>query len=227
VHDYDHGVKATAAQNRSQQKETAMKIRLEDGQIAYVVGGNQMNSNMNSSAPQVLTLAWGTQVPKQTPQPIFQGLSWSPAYGWGNSFVGFFTNPTPSQYINILGGTQKNSNVTSEAPWIRTLNWGLETGEPVEIAAAQSWSDAYGWGNSQISFAYIDENPWLTIVGGYQECNNITSSASWIKVSSWGQQEGPKALIAQCQAYSNEYQFGNSRVFLYFAEDSDSSAATD
>lgn len=204
-----------------------MRLRLENGQVEYVIGGNQMNSNLNSSAPLVQTVAWGTLIPNQAPQAVFQGLSWSEQYGWGNSFIGFFTSTKPSQYVNVLGGTQKNSDITSQADWIQTLNWGLETGEAVQIAAAQSWSQAYGWGNSQIALAYVDEDPWLTIVGGFQQCNNLSSSASWVTVSSWGQQSGPTALIAQCQAYSEKYGFGNSQVFFYFAEDSVSSSAAD
>jgi hypothetical protein len=195
-----------------------MKIRLEDGQIAYIVGGNQMNTNMESNKPYVSTLAWGTQVPDQTPQVIASGLSYSSAYGWGNSNIGLFTSSTPGTYSNILGGIQQNSNLNSSAAWVQTLNWGLGTGTPMTIASAQSYSTNYNWGNSQINFFSTADGPWLTIVGGYQQCNNLTSSAGWVTVSEWGVQSGPSALIAEFQAYSTTYQWGNSRVFLYFEE---------
>ena len=196
-----------------------MRIRLEDGQIAYVVGGNQMNTNADSTAPFVETLTWGEQGSTQT--LIASGKSHSKEYGWGNSHINFSTGSKPVlPYTNILGGIQQNSSDTGSAPWAQTLNWGLTTDVLVNIAAAESYSNEYKWGNSQVALNVLGSQgePWMTIVGGYQECNNVNSSADWITTHSWGLQVGPSALIASFQAHSAKYGWGNSRVFLYFAD---------
>lgn len=195
-----------------------MRIRLEDGQIAYVVGGNQMNTNADSTAQPVETLTWGTRGSGQA-QLIASGMSYSGKYGWGNSYINFFTSLKPvSPYANVFGGIQQNSDLNSTAPWVQTLSWGYATDLPLTIATVKSYSEKYDWGNSQVIFNTTVGDPWEVIVGGYQQCNNSSSSAGWITTHTWGLQTGPSALIASFQAHSAEHGWGNSRVFLYFAD---------
>lgn len=194
-----------------------MKIRLEDGQIGYVVGGNQINRKDDSTGDPVQTLSWGER--SDDVQLIATAMSYSGPHGWGNSDINFFTSTKPvSPYSNILGGIQQNNDLNSSGRWVQTLNWGTTADIPQTIAAAKSYSAEHEWGNCEVIFKTTIGDPGRIIVGGYQECNNSRGRAGWITTHSWGRQTGSSALIASFMAHSGRYGWGDSRVFLYFEE---------
>lgn len=196
-----------------------MKIRLDDGQIAYVVGGKQTNTNRNSSAPFVETLKWGVQDSGLHQVRIASGMSFSEQYGWGDSHVYFLTSPKPLLLNgNILGGIQENSNIDSTQPWLQTGSWGLTVSVQTPIASFHSYSRDYEWGNNRVTVNANEATPWQVLVGVSQAYNNMNSSAEWITDTNWGTPTGPKGLIATLQAQSPQYGWGNSHLFFHFAE---------
>jgi hypothetical protein len=207
-------------QTKSKKKESGMKIRLEDGQIQYLVGGNQVKYN-DSGEGEPETTSWGKPIGNPTIVPIATSMSHSLRHGWGQSHINFFAGPTPDDSRNIIGGFQLNNNIDSSEDWVQTRPaWGFRTDETKDIAQAQSFTTHhdFGWGNGEMHVCYATGYPWLTLVGGYQEFNNMDSTAEWVKVP-WGLQTGIRGLFGEFKAYSKYYRWGNSRVVLCFAED--------
>ncbi|MFN8495854.1 MAG: hypothetical protein U0350_50140 [Caldilineaceae bacterium] len=55
------------------------------------------------------------------------------------------------QALTIVGISQLFSNMSSDAPFIEGMVWGVQTNDYVQVFA-QAWSEQYGWGNSAIRF---------------------------------------------------------------------------
>lgn len=201
-----------------------MKIRLEDGTIAYIAGGSQTGSDIQNNQPPVEILQWGQQT-GQT-QQLGSTLAYSDAYGYGYSAIYFNLSSTPvAPYSNIIGGYQLNTNLNSSAPLVLTWHWGNTLGNtPYVINQGQSWSQQYQWGNSfvYLNVAPADSEPRFTIVGGFQQCSNISTTAPWVTTSSWGTQSGFYFMLGQFQSYSTEYGWGNSQLYIILQENTDS-----
>lgn len=183
-----------------------------------IIGGNQMNNNLESSQCWVQTQGYGFAVSDQVPNPqqIATGQSWSPLYRWGNSHLNVFLYQDPFPFFGyIVGGLQENSDADGEAPWVPTVPWGSQGGTKILIATAHSWSRSYGWGNSRISFFTSDQRPQASIVGGYQEFNNMEMNQDWLMGPPWGTVTRDFIKMAELQAYSDVYGWGHSRVSLY------------
>lgn len=204
-------------------------------QPGTLYGGFQGLTSKDSSRPRQRGLEWG-HPDDGAVQEIGGAKAWSPVYGWGNSFItlrlstGKELQSTPNlRGMVVYGGRQRASNDAMNDPAVDVWSWGIRThpltNEPLQeqrIATGRSWTQQYGWGNSEITLFVgpLDnraDNGWV-VVGGEQIVSNHSQSKPWIPTSSWGARLGGGVAgqqIGMVEAWSQAYGWGASQIKLH------------
>jgi len=177
----------------------------------YHGGRQEFNTSIDSSGKWISQHAWGNT---ENTTLIGYGLGYN-GVKWTNSKISLNLDS-----LNITGGSQMVNNITSSSQWIQRHVWGnLGISDKDQISrqmiasSLQSWSEHYGWGNSQV-YLFTDLYG-KHAVGGKQMASSDDSSKPLVEVYTWGSKTDQEQLIVECKCWSFHYGWGNSWIYLY------------
>jgi len=193
----------------------------------YVTGVVVQNNNASSSNTWVTTSSWGN-MNKRVSNIIFQGLSWSSNYNWGNTLHTLYLSKKlddgETGYF-IVGGSQSANNDNSSAAWVTASSWGKQSGTSVNIGSIKTWTPKYNWGNSNVYLNVIagrksaPPSDAYLLVGGEQRFSTENSASPFVTEFKWGTGVNTfnnciQQKVAEGTAWSSKYGWGNSMVYL-------------
>ncbi|HEX7463036.1 MAG TPA: hypothetical protein VF317_12775 [Dermatophilaceae bacterium] len=118
-----------------------------------VVGGRQNWGEVGGGVDVEDAFLWGSRTPFEV--EAYSSIAYLDLErAWLYSNISFYVtagSDSQSQGFRIVGARQQSRDLESKQPYVTISAWGDVTAQEQFIGIGQSWSQAYGWGFSQIS----------------------------------------------------------------------------
>jgi hypothetical protein len=117
-----------------------------------VVGGRQFWGDLLNGQPEEL-FVWGSRSSFEV--EVYSSIAYIDLeHTWRPAGIRLYVtagSDDQSQGFRIVGARQQSRDEASKRPYVTISEWGDLTAQEQFIGTGWSWSQAYGWGFSQIS----------------------------------------------------------------------------